>query len=266
MELNLAYLSAVEENSSPHEIIPILNRILVLDTGQYNQWFNRGMEYIRIHDYDRAIDDLNRGLRDYPSREHPALAQIYVNLSFCYNKQEKFHREKELLLHASSIFPEHTRLLGRQVICAHSRVRYHEADNFRERLLLRLRQDGLNEAEIAYHMGKLYLTTDYLVAEDYFRSAYQYMPDDPQVQASLAWVLIQNSLRIDEGMQLMYKALEKDPDNSTCLHQLGYGYYVKGELETSLAKLYRARVLHSEYNFELDEHIQMVEEAIEAEE
>ena len=264
MELNLAYLDAVELRSDPHEIIPILEKMLMLDATRHNHWFNLGMENIRIHNYREAIYAFNRGLVNYPTEIHPALVRIYVNLSFCHNKLEQFQKEKELLLHASKLFPDNSSLLGRQVINAHSRIRYHEADRYLVELNLLLRQEGLNEAEIAFHLGKLYMTTDYLVAEGYLRTAYRYMPDNPEVKGALAWVLIQNSLRINEGMELMQEALLREPKNPTFNHKIGYGYFRKGDLETALDKLYYARELYSEYNFELDEHIGMVKDAMAA--
>ena len=79
---------------------------------------------------------------------------------------------------------------------------------------------------------------------------------------ALAWVLIQNALKIDEGMALIEQANEADPNNAIFLHQQGYGYYVKGNYEDALFNLYNARDLYQQYRFELNSHIELVEEAI----
>ncbi len=109
---------------------------------------------------------------------------------------------------------------------------------------------------------ELYLNTDYLVAENYFRVAYQYDPDNIEKLGALAWVLIQNALKIDEGMILIDQAIEADPTNAIFLHQQGYGYYMKGNYEDALFNLYNARDLYRQYSFELNSHIEMVEQAI----
>jgi tetratricopeptide (TPR) repeat protein len=261
-ELNLQFLNAVNERRSPFEVIPIIEEILVLDPDQHNHWFNLGIENIKIHEYHRAIDALNKGIELYPDEDNSTLCQIYISLSFCYNKIEKHQKEKEILDHANNLFPDNPGIIGRQIICAHSRLLFHEAEENLHQLTMILREQGLNEAEIAFHLGRLYLNTDYIVAEKYFRVAYHYDPEDVKKQGALAWVLIQNALRINEGMSLMEDALELDPDNAIFIHQLGYGYFVKGEYETALDKLYTARDLYAEFSFELNHDIEMVQDAL----
>lgn len=261
-ELNLNYLNAVEEHQSPFEVIPIIGQILSIDPQQAIRWFNLGLQYIRIHEYHEAIESLSRGLELFPSEDHSSLSHVYISMSFCYNKIGKYQKDKEGLELASAIFPDHIGLIGRQVICAHSMLRFHKAEEFREKLIFQLRKEGNNEAEIAFSLGRIYLNTDYLVAETYFRTAYQYYPEEAEKQGALAWVLIQNSLRYNEGMILMQKAIKSDPLNPAFIHQLGYGYFVNGEYETALGKLYNAKELYEDYSFELDMHIKMVEEAM----
>lgn len=262
MELNLRYLNGVNEHSTPFQLIAIVKEILELDPAQYNHWFNLGREYIKVHQYYLAIDALNQALELYPPVEQSSLIQVYISLSFCYNKIEKHQKEKEILDIAAKINPDHRGIIGRYVICAHSRMLFHEAENHTARLILVLRNEGMNEAEIAYYLGRLYMNTDILVAEEHFRVAYRYDPDDIEKQGALAWVLIQNALRINEGMTLMEKAIEADPLNAIFLHQQGYGFFRKGEYESALNNLYTARELYQEYSFELDNHIRMVEDAI----
>jgi tetratricopeptide (TPR) repeat protein len=260
--LNLDYLNGVNEHKTPFELIPIIEEILTLDPAQYNQWFNLGMEYIKIKEYYAAIDALNKGLDLYPSKKIYTLSQIYISLSFCYHKTERHQKEREIL----DMLYEDDRwdpgIVGRYLICAHYRMRFVEEEDYKNELVQLLRDRGLNESDVAYYMGRLYLNEDYLEAEKYFRIAYQYDPDNVEKMGALAWVLIQNSLRIDEGMALIEKAIEADPGNAVYIHQQGYGYYMKGRYEDALFNLYNARELYQEYSYELDNHIRMVEEAI----
>jgi tetratricopeptide (TPR) repeat protein len=261
-QLNLDYLNGVNENRTPFELISIIQEILELDPALYNQWFNLGIEQLKIHEYDMAIASLERGLELRPGEGNPALIQIYISLSYCYHQTDRHQREKEWLELASSVEPEHPGILGRYLICAHSRMRNTEAAYYLDKLVSVLRSREMILPEIEFHLGKLYLTTDYLEAEKHLRIACQYDPDDLEKLGTLAWVLIRNSLKIDEGMDLIEKAIKADPGNAVYIHQQGYGYYSKGDYEDALFNLYTARDLYGEYSFELEKHIDMVEEAI----
>jgi tetratricopeptide (TPR) repeat protein len=261
-QLNLQYLNRVNEYGTPYELISIIEEILELDSSFHNHWFNLGLENIKIKEYDRALEALTQGLDLYPDKDNSTLVHIYISISFCYHQTNRFQQEIEILDSASVIFPDHAGITGRYVINSHARVRYTEAEYYRKKLILILRSEGYNESDIAFYLGRLYLNTDYLEAEKYFRTAYQYDPGNIEKLGALAWVLIQNALKIDEGMALMEKALEADPTNAIYLHQQGYGYYMKGKYEDALSKLYTARDLYQQYSYELNNHIAMVEQAL----
>jgi tetratricopeptide (TPR) repeat protein len=160
--LNLDYLNGVNEHKTPFELIPIIEEILTLDPAQYNQWFNLGMEYIKIKEYYAAIDALNKGLDLYPSKKIYTLSQIYISLSFCYHKTERHQKEREIL----DMLYEDDRwdpgIVGRYLICAHYRMRFVEEEDYKNELVQLLRDRGLNESDVAYYMGRLYLNEDYL--------------------------------------------------------------------------------------------------------
>jgi tetratricopeptide (TPR) repeat protein len=261
-QLNIKYLNGVNEFRTPYELIPIIEEILELDPGSFNYWFNLGMENIRIKEYDRSIRAFHNGLEYYPDSDNRSLVQIYISLSFCYYKTGRTQQEHELLNRASVLSPGHPSILGRYMISAHSRLRYAEEERYRQQLVRTLRDQEYNESDIAYFLGSLYLNEDYLVAEEYFRTACQYDPDNIEKQGALAWVLIKNALKIDEGMQLMARLIEADPENAVFVHQQGYGYYIKGDLDDALALLYGARDLYQQFSFELNSHILIVEDAI----
>ncbi|MGW8314736.1 MAG: tetratricopeptide repeat protein [Bacteroidales bacterium] len=260
--LNLEYLNGVNEHKSPFELIPIIKEILTLDAAQYNQWFNLGMEYIKIKEFYLAADAFNQGLELYPSEQMATLEQIYLSLSFCYHKTERHQKELEILDMLAEYHPHGPAILGRYMVCSHYRMRFTEEEDYRNQLVSVLRDKRENESDIAYYLGRLYLNEDYLEAEKYFTIAYHYDPENVEKMGALAWVLIMNALRINEGMALMKKAIEADPDNPVYIHQLGYAYYIKGDYKDALENLMAARELYQEYSYELDNHIRLVEEAI----
>lgn len=264
--LNLEYLNGVNDRKTPFELISIIEEILEIDPDQYNHWFNLGIENIKIHKYSPAIEALNRGLELYPTGDNPTLVQIYVSLSFCYHKIEKHKKEREILDVLSINYPDNPGIIGRYTVCAHSRMRYKEADFHKKHLISILRSRHLNESDISFYLGRLYLNTDYLEAEKHFRIALKYDPDSVEKQAALAWVLIRNALKIEKGMALIEQAILSDPDNAIYIHQQGYGFYVMGNYENAIFNLYNARELYQQYSFELNNHILMVEEALASQE
>lgn len=260
--LNLEYLNGVNEHKTPFELIPIIEEILTLDPSQYNQWFNLGMEYIKIKEFYLAADAFNEGLDIYPSEQMATLEQIYLSLSFCYHKTERHQKELEILDMLAEYHPHGPAILGRYMVCAHYRMRFTEEEEYRDQLVSVLRDKRENESDIAYYLGRLYLNEDYLEAEKYFSIAYHYDPENVEKMGALAWVLIMNALRINEGMALMRKAIEADPGNPVYIHQLGYAYYIKGDYKDALENLLAAKELYQEYSYELNNHIRLVEEAI----
>ena len=260
--LNIQYLNAVNESRSPYEVIPIIEKILKLDTTQYSLWFDLGLEHIKIHQYLQAINALNIGVRMFPSEESRNLVPIYISLSYCYHKLGRHQKEKEILEKASKIYPDHPGIIGRYAICARSRLRHTEAQYYINQLTDVLRKNGLSESDIAFHLGKLFMTTDYLEAEKYLRTAYRHDPDNVEKMAALAWVLIRNALKIKEGMELIEKALETDPDNPVFIHQQGYGFYLQGKYEAALRNFLKARELYPGFSYELENHIRLAEQAL----
>ncbi len=55
--------------------------------------------------------------------------------------------------------------------------------------------------------------------------------DNPNFLNSYGYFLIENNLRIDEAMEYINKALQREPENGNYMDSLGWGYYKKGEYE-----------------------------------
>ena len=79
---------------------------------------------------------------------------------------------------------------------------------------------------------------------------------------NLAWFLIDNDLNVDEGMDLVNKALEIITENWYNLDTKGWGLYKQGRYEEALDVLKYAWELRPLYDHEGYWHIQEVEQAI----
>jgi len=69
------------------------------------------------------------------------------------------------------------------------------------------------------------------LAEQYFRQALSMEPEKPVRLNNLAWFFINNDRNINEGLDLVEKALELTPDNYIFLHTKGWGLYKQGKYQ-----------------------------------
>ena len=71
-------------------------------------------------------------------------------------------------------------------------------------------------------------------AEIHFRQALSLDPENPIRMNSVAWLLIQNDREVNEGVDLIRKSLELNPDYWSALDTYGWGLYKQGRFEESL--------------------------------
>jgi tetratricopeptide (TPR) repeat protein len=78
----------------------------------------------------------------------------------------------------------------------------------------------------------------------------------------LARFLIKYNINIDEGMELVQKGLEIDPDQPDLLALKGLGYYQQGKYEEALEIYRRADKIDEGFNYEINQYIIEAEQAI----
>jgi Tfp pilus assembly protein PilF len=71
-------------------------------------------------------------------------------------------------------------------------------------------------------------------AEQYYRRALSMEPEKPGRMNELAFFLIDNDRNVDEGMNLVNKALVLSPDNYLFLDTQGWGLYKQGKYDKAL--------------------------------
>jgi tetratricopeptide (TPR) repeat protein len=77
----------------------------------------------------------------------------------------------------------------------------------------------------------------------------------------LAWLLINNDINVNEGVDLIQNALELKPDVWHYLDTKGWGFYKQGRYDEALKVLKDAWDLRPYYDLEGYQHIQEVEKA-----
>lgn len=78
------------------------------------------------------------------------------------------------------------------------------------------------------------------VFEKTLRKLIQLAPDHAHAYNALGYSFLERNVRIEEGVQLVEKAYQLAPDDTSITDSVGWGYYRQGKLEQSIAFLSRA--------------------------
>jgi tetratricopeptide (TPR) repeat protein len=78
------------------------------------------------------------------------------------------------------------------------------------------------------------------VFEQLMRKVIQINPEHAQAYNALGYSLLDRNERIPEAMQLVEKALQLAPDDTSIMDSVGWGYYRSGKLDESVTMLRRA--------------------------
>ena len=102
----------------------------------------------------------------------------------------------------------------------------------------------IDKAELCYRQG---LTLD---------------PGNPSRMYGLAWLLVDKDINVNEGLDLIQKALELEPDNWYYLDTKGWGLYKQGRYEEALKLLNDSWDLRPSYRHRGYLHIREGEKAL----
>ena len=102
-------------------------------------------------------------------------------------------------------------------------------------------------------------------AEEYYRQALLLEPESPVRLNDLAYFLINNDRNVNQGMELVEKALESRPDYYIYLYTKGWGLYKQGKYQEALEILQKSWDLRRKiavYDHEAFLHLQEVKKAV----
>ncbi len=255
---------------TPIEEIKYLKQILEIDELNSTYWYLLGLAYYqKLHDYEEAAISCEKALKIHEKwGTNFRNIWIYSVLGNSYHKVNEHKREKEVYELGLSIFPDHPFIIRRQAICALSQGDTDKANEFISNYKsIRKNKYLWHEARILSSVGTIYTEANLFdKAELNYRQALELDPRNPSRMSDLAWLLINNDINVNEGVDLIEKALESRPDNWSYLDTRGWGLYKQGRYDEALQVLTDAWDLRPRYNYGGYLHIQEVEKAIEREE
>jgi len=250
---------------TPNEKIKYLKQILEIDELNPDYWYLLGSAYDDMSQYRDAIISLEKALEIHKrwGTNYRNLI-LYCWLGKAYHKVNEHKREKEVYELGLIVFPDHPWIIENQAICALSQGDTDKADNFiTQYKSIRKNKSLWPESRILSGVGYIYTEANlFAEAEINFRQALKLDPRNPERMHDLAWFLINNDINVNEGVDLIQKALEFKPDNWYYLDAKGWGLYKQGHYEEALNILKEAWDLRPIYNHEHFLHIQEVEQAL----
>jgi len=100
-------------------------------------------------------------------------------------------------------------------------------------------------------------------SEEYYREALRLEPEKPLRMNSLAWFLINNDRNVNEGLELVDKALNIEPDYWDFMNTKGWGLYKLGKYKEALEVLEKSIELNIPYySYAISQHVEEVKKAV----
>jgi tetratricopeptide (TPR) repeat protein len=241
---------------TPNEEIKYLNQFLELDDQYPPLYYELGRIYVALDQYDKAISAMTNALDIYKKwGSKPRWANDYVMLGFAYHETDRYRKEKRLYKKAEQDFPDDAALIQRQAILLLTEKDTITANRYIEKFITIMKNNSVPEIDIAPSLAYLYTEAGFLnKAEKCYRDILSQEPEHPSCLNNLGWFLIANDRNINEGMELIDKALKIRPNSYRYLENKGLGLYKLGKYKEAvevLEKSWKLRPVydHSSYLF-----------------
>jgi len=233
----------------------IESRLLLSDLGD---------TYWAIQQYEKAIEALEKV--EEISQERGDDWKHRWDYFFTYgnalHEVGKHDKENEILEIGLRVYPKNIYMVSKQAICALSLGDTAEANEHLEKYKSIVRERDWSEAALELNFGRIFQDANIIdKAEVHFRNAYELKPQNMDNVFGLANILINNDINVDEGMELIQKGLEIEPDFIQLLWAKGWGCYKQGKYEEAIQLLRMTEENLLYLDLELHQQIQEVEQA-----
>jgi tetratricopeptide (TPR) repeat protein len=252
---------------TPYDEIKYLRQFQEYDNQLPVIYLSLGRNYLWLDQFDKAIFELEKAFELYnKSGSKPYYYGNYALLGTAYHKVRQYKKEKQLYKKAEQDFPDNPDIIYRQAILALAEGKSETANDYIEKYKSVLTENSATEARITSSLAEIYAEAEILdKAEEYYRQALSLEPENPLRINNLAYSLIDKDRNINEGLELVDKALELSPDNYVSLHGKGWGLFKQGKYEEALEILQKSWDLRREkavYNHEAFLHLEEARKAV----
>jgi len=248
----------------PSEALIPLRQLMKMDDQTPFVHYLMGLSYTVMHQYERAIPYFERSLEIYERWDiKPAWVYIYTGLGDAYHQTGQYRMERKLYRNAEKDFPGDPIILRMQAVLALSQGKTNAADEYIGRYISILEGNAYSEAAITSGLGSIYRDAGLFdKAEEFYRRALSLEPDRAVRLNNLAWFLIHYDRDIDEGLELIKKALEIRPGDYLYLDTKGWGLYKQGKYREALEFLEKSWESKPMYDYDIYLHLEEARKAV----
>jgi tetratricopeptide (TPR) repeat protein len=250
---------------TPFEQIKNLKELQEIDDQVPSTNYLLADAYFRLYQYDKAIPELEKSLEIYKKWDSkPMWVLNYTDLGTMYHETGQYKKERKLYRKAEKDFPDDPLLIRRRAILALTERDTVEANGYIKKYVSLLKDRSFPDAVIANNLGVMNEEAGIPdIAEEYYRKALSLDPENPFRMNNLAYFLINKDKNINEGMELVDRALKINPDSFYILDTKGWGLYKQGKYKEALVFLNKCWDLRPLYDRELYLHLQEAKKAAE---
>jgi tetratricopeptide (TPR) repeat protein/TolB-like protein len=252
-------------HETPVEENKYLRQFLEIDDQFPGTYYDIGLNYISMLQYDNAIPEFEKALKIYDKLGiKPWWIYNYTELGYAYFKTGQYKKEEKIYIKAEKDFPNESTLTWRQAIHYLTTGDTAAANKYLKKYITIYKDNSWPEAALARNLGWAYSDAGMQdKAEESFRQAISIDPENGYWYYYLAYHLIDKGRNIDEGLDLVDKALELNPGNEWFfLDCKGWGLYKKGNSQEALRILERSWKMQPVYNHEKYLHLDEVRKAV----
>ena len=250
---------------TPYEEIKCLRQLQELDDIFPGHYYDIGLKYNLLYEYDKAIPEFEKSLEIYDKfGTKPWWIYNYSLLGEAYHKTGQYKKEKKLYKKADQDFPNDPLIIYQKAILSLTEGDTAAANKYFEQYITLIKEDPSSEEFESIGQAEFYTEAGKLEkAEGYLRQELSLFPDNPYRIYKLAWFLIDKNRSIDEGLELIEKALELRPDLKWYLLDCkGWGLYKKDKYEEALKILEECWNSRVYYQHSIYLHLEAAKKAV----
>lgn len=225
-------------------------------------WFDLGVTYYDFTgNYPKAVIAFEEVEKINQERGDEWEYELYYEwFGKALHEVGNHEKEKEIIDKGLTIYPGSYNISVQQAICNLSQGKETEMQANLDKLESIMREVGYSELGIELVFGLIhYYAAAFEAAEAHFRKAYEMAPQNLNALYWLSEVLINRDIQVDEGMQLIRKAIDLYPDNPGLIGLKGWGLYKQGKPEEGLELLRMAEESSLSFDYDLHQKIREVE-------
>lgn len=152
------------------------------------------------------------------------MVYTYVELGSAYHKTGQYSKERKLYKKAERDFPDDPLLIRRQAALLLTEGDTVAANDYIRNYISLSKERLVSDASILNNLALTYEEAGILEkAEEYYRKALSLQPENPLRLNNLEWFLIDKDRNLNEGMELIDKALKSSPGEYYMLDTKGWG-------------------------------------------